>query len=163
MECEVCGREVKKTYRVIIEGVEMNVCRECAKLGKRIDRRRVKRERKPIVELPETVLEPDFGEKIKKARELLGLSREELAKKVRASEALIEKLESQKLKPTMEMAKKLERAIGVVVIKEVKQEKPKKQEKKPAKPQERKQKPKQEKRQFMTLGDIANIVVKKSN
>ena len=34
MICELCGKDVPRLHKVVIEGVIMNVCDECAKFGK---------------------------------------------------------------------------------------------------------------------------------
>ena len=157
MECELCGREARRLFKVKIEGVVLEVCKSCAKLGTPVysDRRRPRRKRESAP-IPETELDPEFSKKIASARETLKLTREDVARKARMSPSYLEKLETGKLKPTIDDAKRLERVLGVSVIKVVKQEKPKKEKPKQKRPEKRRTEP------TTTLGDIANIIVKKA-
>ncbi len=161
MECEMCGREVSRTIKVRIEGAVLNVCRNCSRLGVPLSRKRkvLKRERKRE-EIPETRLDPDFASKIRKAREMLKMAPEDVARKARMSPSYFEKLESGKLKPTMDDAKRLEKVLGVSVIIEVKRE-----EKKKDKPAEKKKEPRTRKQPdgTVSLGDVVQIKVKKSS
>ncbi len=181
-ECEICGAEVKRLYKVEIDGVVLNVCRECAKLGKRLDKpRKFVRRRKLIEggeEIDESELDPEYAKKIVSARELLKYTREQLAKKLGVKLSFWERIEKGEAKPTMEIAKRVEHVLGVQIIKkpektpktihDVAQKKPKKKRKKKMKvrngiPDEQyddvevKSKPAPQ----LTIGDIANIVVKK--
>ncbi len=181
-ECEICGAEVKKLYKVNVDGVVLNVCRDCAKLGKRLDRpKKFIRKRKLIEggkEIDETELDPDYAKKIVSARELLKYTREGLAKKLGVKLSFWERIEKGEAKPTIEIAKRVERVLGVQLTKKpektpksihdvVKKQKPKKKKRKMKRSEgipdeqyddvEIKSKPAPQ----LTIGDIANIVVKK--
>ena len=160
MECELCGRESRRLFKVRIEGVVLEVCKSCAKLGTPVyDQKRRQRRKRDTTPIPETELDPEFSKKIVAARETLKLTREDVARKARMSPSYLEKLETGKLKPTIEDAKKLERVLGVSVITVVKQEKPKREKREP---RPRQEKPRKMKEPVTTLGDIANIIVKKA-
>ena len=58
----------------------------------------------------------DFAERIRKARERLGWSTKMLAMKVKESETTIRRIESGKLRPTLELAKRLEEVLGIKLL-----------------------------------------------
>jgi len=121
--CDLCGKETKVLYRVIIEGSEMLVCEECAKLGRtlgRIDYRRPpKRTLSQRLEdagrdvTEEDLLLEDFGERIKRAREKLGLTREDLARLIGIKVSLLAKIENNELIPEDKVRKKIERVLKI--------------------------------------------------
>ena len=59
---------------------------------------------------------PDYAERIKRAREKLGWSQRTLAEKVRERESTIKRIESGKLKPTIDLAKRLEEVLGIKLL-----------------------------------------------
>ena len=137
MICELCGRDVPRLRKVVIEGVILNVCDECAKFGKEIRdgeipsevkyvppeviRERIERKKKrkyrDIDE--EEVLVEDYPERIRKAREKLGMTQEELAKKILEKKTVISKLERGEMHPDEKLIKKLEKALGIKLTEKV--------------------------------------------
>jgi len=119
MRCEVCGRETPKLIRAEIEGAELMVCGECAKLGKVLRTQEgtpkavymPRRETAPLIEPFELI--DDFGTEIKKARERLGLTREQLAKKIFEKESVLQRIEANELEPSDELVLKLEKALNI--------------------------------------------------
>jgi len=121
--CDLCGKETNVLYRVIIEGSELLVCEECAKLGKtlgKIDYRtpprkslvqRLEKAGRDLTE--EELLVEDFGDKIRKARKELGLTREDLAKLVGIKVGLLAKIENNELIPEDKIRKKLEKILKI--------------------------------------------------
>jgi putative transcription factor len=101
MECELCGKETDELFEVMIEGSLLKVCKECAKFGKIRKEAKIstashlknKSEGVKEVKEVEIIISPEAKEKIKNYRESLGLTREELAKKLGVKVNLIEKLE----------------------------------------------------------------------
>lgn len=63
-----------------------------------------------------------YGEIIRKAREKLGLTREELGALIQDKASVIKKIENEELKPTIELAKKLEKVLKVKILVEVSEE-----------------------------------------
>ncbi len=63
-----------------------------------------------------------YGEIIRKARERLGLTREELGALIQDKASVIKKIENEELKPTIELAKKIEKALKVKILVEVSEE-----------------------------------------
>ncbi|MEM4663259.1 MAG: multiprotein bridging factor aMBF1 [Candidatus Diapherotrites archaeon] len=124
MLCEVCGKKTAKLYRAEIEGAELSVCEECSKLGKVLmDRRndaaqpkiRKKITQKPDIKEPPVLVE-NFGLEVKKAREKLGLTREELAKKIFEKESLLVRIENTNFEPEEKVVRKLEKVLGVKLL-----------------------------------------------
>ncbi len=142
MNCELCGRVIDHYHEVIIDGVTMKVCSECAKYGTEVKRKQVpvQREqvqpavqRKNFITIPSTPPrrrltaspddsdEPivDFGKEIKRRREEMGLSQEELANKLQEKKNLIAKLEREEIKPDKQTARKIEKFMGIKILEKV--------------------------------------------
>ena len=126
--CEICGKKTNKLYRVKIEGVEMLVCKECAKYGELIgeaseDVKKPKKVKKEIkVEVEEAIV-PNYPKIIREARERLGLTQEQMAKKLKLKESLYKKIEEGKLEPTIDIAKRIEKELNVKLVEEISGEK----------------------------------------
>ena len=125
MQCDICGKN-EELVVAHIEGANLTVCMTCAKFGKIISRAPVKSTSTKSMQKPisksETVIQQDivsdYGDRIKKKRESLGLKQIELAKKLAEKESTIHKLESQELKPSIELARKLEKILSMKLIEE---------------------------------------------
>jgi len=132
MQCEMCGREVKVLYTAEIEGVKLNVCKECAKHGKilriynstykKIEKEKKRKEEKEEIPKEEEIekIVDDYAIRVKKAREKKGWKQEELAKKIAEKESVIHHIESGRHEPPMNVAKKLERVLGIKLIEKAK-------------------------------------------
>ncbi len=135
MFCEICGREiVGKPARSLVEGATLVVCQQCSSLGKELpgfpDRPRPripvaasihgKAPRPPIESLPKSVEESDlvddYPNKIKTAREKIGLSQQDLAFKARERLTMIQKIELGKMLPAMRLTKELEHILRVKLL-----------------------------------------------
>ncbi|MCX8190115.1 MAG: multiprotein bridging factor aMBF1 [Candidatus Diapherotrites archaeon] len=123
MLCEVCGKSSQKLLRTEIEGAELMVCQECSALGKIIREPKEnfmqpifkKTTNPPKIQEPPQVIE-NFGVEIKKAREKLGLTREELAKKIFEKESLLVRIENTNFEPEEKVIRKLEKVLGIKLI-----------------------------------------------
>lgn len=131
MRCEVCGRKIIGTpYKAIIEGAKMLVCNKCVKLGsvsweskteprmKKIVRRLPQpmvapRKQPPIVVEESVELIEDFGSKIRQAREKLGLTHEDLGKKINEKVSVLRKIESAKMTPDNLLIEKLQHTLRI--------------------------------------------------
>ena len=143
--CELCGKLTDKLYKVIIEGSEMNVCKECAKFGKtpktysrfgkkivgsgaisttkhKQTKRPIKRRRDIFDTLP--MLREDYGDVIREAREKMGLTIEELAKKLKMKASTLQKFERYELEPNEKEIKILERELKISLTESVGEESP---------------------------------------
>ncbi|WP_440060109.1 multiprotein bridging factor aMBF1 [Thermogladius sp. 4427co] len=131
--CEMCGREVlneRECRKVVVEGSILVVCPDCYRRlisgGKA--KPYVEEQKKPPV-VPKIKVQPartsfrdeleiveDYAKRIKEARERLGWTQAVLASKVRESENTIKRIESGKLKPSLELARRLERVLGIKLV-----------------------------------------------
>ncbi|MEM2771278.1 MAG: multiprotein bridging factor aMBF1 [Candidatus Nezhaarchaeales archaeon] len=130
--CELCGREVRGALRTVrVEQTAMRVCHHCARYGVKVPQIRVgqKRSCKPIMPLGVAVknqalggkveVVDDYALRIKKAREEYGLTQELLARRINEKLSVIKRIEAGKLTPPLEVARKLEKALKVTLIKPV--------------------------------------------
>ncbi len=143
----------------------MTVCSTCSKHGKitwedepkpnaiakpKETKNPIKVFRKKTPELPaETTLElaESFAAKIRQAREKLGLSHEDLGKKINEKVSVLRKIETGKMKPNNMLAAKLERTLKAKLVVSVSEETPKIPMGKLAKPASR----------DLTLGDLIQL------
>jgi putative transcription factor len=142
LRCEVCGRKIHgDPIRAEIEGARLTVCFECSKHGKIIRTEYVElggkpskklstskpsiRKKKPAqarVEITQEMVE-GFDSKIRQAREKLGLSLEELGKKINEKASVLSKLETGKMRPNNMLVTKLEHALKIKLLVPIKEEK----------------------------------------
>ena len=163
MRCEVCGRKIhSEPVTAVIEGAKLTVCPECSKHGKIV----IEEEREPT-QLPQkqgqavpvhfqpkkpVVVKVDtsheivegFDSKIRQARESLGLSHEDLGKKINEKASVLRKIETAKMTPDNALVAKLEHTLKIKLLIPVPEEKI---------PQE---KPSLQNRE-LTLGDLIKL------
>lgn len=152
MQCDMCGSE-GKLFKALIEGTELNVCSSCSRYGKAVPQKRdppvmakhpnksfhfKKEPQKEIVEL----ITEDYAGLIKDKREKLGLKQEQLAKKMAERESLVQKVESGHIEPSLALARKFERFLGLKLIEKYEESKDSKFESSKA---------------DITIGDVINI------
>lgn len=122
--CEMCGKQEEQLNRASIENVIMSVCSNCSRYGKVLGKeRKFLPEKKPKLQ-PKEILEeliPDYAAVIKKAREKLGLTQLDLGKKIAEHESLLQHIESGKMKPSLDTARKLEKFFRIQLV-EIKDE-----------------------------------------
>jgi len=142
LRCEVCGRRINgKPFNVIIEGAKLAVCSECSKLGKvyyeepkqKITGIRLGTTSKPLriqSKKPQTPkvdtsleLVENFDVRIRQAREKLGLSHEELGKRINEKVSLLRKIETGKMTPDNRLAGILEHALKIKLVVPAEEEK----------------------------------------
>ncbi|NIR86649.1 TIGR00270 family protein [Candidatus Bathyarchaeota archaeon] len=131
MRCEVCGRRiVGKPHRAKIEGAKMIVCENCVKLSSTSwelpPPQRMKRlvkppsktimKRPPPEPTPELELVSDFRLRVRQGREKLGMSHEDLGRKIREKVSVLRKIESGKMTPDHQLARKLEHTLRVKLL-----------------------------------------------
>ncbi len=134
MQCDVCGCDIKgKPYHVIIEGAKLTVCAKCARLGsaewkpeeetmrftpkltRQIRPRRTGMKWKDVIPEEITVIE-NYGSIIRRARQSLGLSQEDLGRRINEKASVIKKLEGEKIMPDERLARKIEHALGIKLL-----------------------------------------------
>lgn len=151
MHCELCGQVITgQPMKIWIEGAQLTVCPNCARYGSIIRQKASSKSSQPSpkprtsqsklsIEAPMVI--KNYGSVIKQAREHLGLTQEQLAKMIGEKESIIRRLETQRMTPTIELAKKLEKVLKVRLLEA---------------PQEDRELPKVKKIE-LTLGDVAVI------
>jgi len=143
MLCEMCGKEVPATSRVRIEGTVLALCPACAHFGEPIDpvpvavsapsgssfarspapapaagaritapRRRLE-ERDLYQEIGELELAPDWGRRVRIAREARNWTPEELGKKLNEKKSVVLKIEAGSFHPPDALVRKLEHLLHV--------------------------------------------------
>src|SRR3989339_349020 len=125
MNCELCGSKTAQ-YDVEIEGTIMKVCVDCSKFGEIKNKKKIDvivREKRPEFKEPEYLFIKGFGSKVKSAREKLGLKQEEMAKRLNERESLLHQIESEHIKPNVDLARKLERELRIKILEEIKDDK----------------------------------------
>ena len=127
--CEICGKEVISLHAIEIDKSILEVCTECSKYGKPtvistpIDiaarlKNKIKIEKDIFDEIEkENEILLDYGKIIMNARVKLGLTPKQLSEKINEKKSLIIKLESEKIIPTIELAKKIEKVLNVKILK----------------------------------------------
>ncbi len=124
MQCDMCGKE-DKLYLVKIEGTELSVCRDCSRYGvvlskpkeqPKVKKKKIVKEEKP--EIIESVVD-NFNKLIKSKREQLGLKQDELAAKLAERVSLLQKIETGSFTPSLDMARKLEKNLGIRLIEKI--------------------------------------------
>ena len=147
MRCEVCGCKIHEApMKVVIEGAKLTVCTECSKHGKSTWEEPAKpsliAQRTPtsygtpiqgpiqirkriIIARVDTSQEivQDYAEVIREAREKLGLSHEDLGKKINEKESVLRKIETGKISPNDQLVSKLEHALKIKLLVPVAEEK----------------------------------------
>ena len=115
MNCDICGKD-RPLVRAIIEDVSLDVCSECSDYGDVIKEKRfVDIDRKPRFEILELIV-PDYSERIRNKRMGLGLTQKELSLKINEKESIIQSIENGRLEPELNLARKLERCLGLKLV-----------------------------------------------
>jgi putative transcription factor len=115
-ECEICGAKTKDIYIVNVEDVELRVCTKCAK-GKKIVSKVVEKKqtgkffKEKKNEEPQLV--ENYGTVIHSARESMKIPMKVLAEMLNEKETLLLRIEQQRTLPSMQLAKKIEKALGI--------------------------------------------------
>ncbi len=81
-----------------------------------------KRNMTPKVDTSQEIVE-DYGEVIREARERLGYTHEDLAKKINEKDSLLRKVETSKLAPNLQLISKLEHTLKIKLLVPVAEEK----------------------------------------
>lgn len=135
MRCEVCGRKIfGQSHRVVIEGAKLTVCGQCSKHGTIIKDEPVpktttlkprkplqplsiqsKKSQEPTIDTSVELVE-NFPAKIRQAREKLGLTHEDIGKKINEKVSLLKKIETGKMTPNNKLAAKLEHTLKVKLL-----------------------------------------------
>ncbi len=143
VRCEVCGRKIHTDpITAVIEGAKLTVCVECSKHGKIVTEDVYASKAKPTAKTPTHIpvltqkkktevkveitqeIVQDYSTKIRQAREKLGLTHEDLGKRINEKSSVIGKLETGKITPNNILATKLEHALKIKLLTPITEEKP---------------------------------------
>ena len=132
MNCDICGKEiVGPAFKVKVEGAKMLVCRSCQRLGKPYQEDPVLQQPRPGIirltrtpirttELPKEIQELDVAENfagiIRKRRMKLGMSQEDLAKRVKEKLSVIQKIETGKIAPDTQLCRELQHELKIKLL-----------------------------------------------
>ncbi len=135
-ECQICGGAIwGKGFKVLLEGAKITVCQSCAQDGtiiqdkkkdfsqnKRTYSQPSKKQKKQYsvskkFENLEIVV--DYAKIIANTRNKQGLNQDQFAQKLNEKPSLLKRIESGKVEPTFEIAKKIETMYGVKLTKEI--------------------------------------------
>jgi putative transcription factor len=135
LNCDICGRVIAgPAFRVRVEGAKMLVCSSCQHLGKPYQEEspipmrsfapgtprmpRTIHRRAP--ELPrgmeESEVAEDYSNLVKTHRMKMGLSQEELAKRVKERLTVIQKIETGKIAPDSKLCRELEHELRIKLL-----------------------------------------------
>jgi putative transcription factor len=129
----MCGKELPSLRRATIEGTTMHVCGDCVKYG--VEQAGAKTEvtgrsrtttamesraarsrtRDVFADMPEELVE-DYGERVRQARQKLGLSIEDVGKKINERQSELAKLEQGTYHPPDTLVRKLERFFNIKLM-----------------------------------------------
>ena len=140
MRCEVCGKEILgPPQRRVIEGAKLTVCSRCASFGSSdwsinkpvpvkssggriqmipppVPRSRLRNDVESVEQLE---LVEDYGSQIRKARQKLGLSEKDLAKKMQEKESVVKNLEKQELTPDHRLISKIKKYLSLDIVEHI--------------------------------------------
>ncbi|MGC9152584.1 MAG: multiprotein bridging factor aMBF1 [Vulcanisaeta sp.] len=146
LTCDVCGSVIDGEPVIVeIDGAVLTLCQKCARKYVGVKGVKVIRGPSPIqaAQQPMTVVKyesrrgttyrvnkprvnvdryevvENYAELIKEARESLGMSRDVLAKVIGVKESVLKRIEDGQLIPDIELARKLEKTLGISLLREV--------------------------------------------
>lgn len=144
LTCDVCGEPIEGEPVIVeIDGAVLTLCQRCARkyvgvkgvkvirgptqiqapqgvavVKQESKRGTVFRVRRTSINVDKYEVVENYAELVREARESLGMSRDMLAKVVGIKESVLKKIEDGQLIPDIELAKKLEKVLGVSLIRE---------------------------------------------
>ena len=135
MICELCGAEVPRTKLVLVEGAAVNVCQRCERfsssaavktkdgevvlpdVAERLGSRERRRQERDIYQVPgEKELALDYSERIRVARQKLGMKQEELGKLINEKKGVIVNIENGSMIPNDRLIRTLEKTLNITLM-----------------------------------------------
>ncbi|TFF88830.1 MAG: TIGR00270 family protein [Promethearchaeota archaeon] len=136
--CPICGGVIwGGGEKVMLEGAKIRVCQSCAQHGKRIVSRPKKSRRQyssrsrtktstqasqskpkytPKTPSQDVVVVSNYADKIRNARNTKNLTQEKFAQQIQEKESLLRRIEAGKARPTIKLARKLEKALDISLL-----------------------------------------------
>ncbi|MFW6230996.1 MAG: multiprotein bridging factor aMBF1 [Nanoarchaeota archaeon] len=135
MQCDMCGKETDSLRKARIEGIEMQVCASCVRYGepvktekqrnKEISSKFRKKRAYRVKEMEsEDMIVDDYAQRIRTARQKKQLVQKAVAVKLAEKESVIHAIETGKHEPDMDLARRLERLLGITLIEKASQASP---------------------------------------
>ncbi|HSB46727.1 MAG TPA: multiprotein-bridging factor 1 family protein [Candidatus Bilamarchaeum sp.] len=121
--CDICGRSPVRA-QILVEGAKMLACGSCMRSGKVLHRFDPDSPEAPqlpppsAMETSEEIVE-DYGRLIRSRREKLGLPLSVVAERLKEREPFLNAIENGRLAPTLEVARKLEKELGIKLVEKV--------------------------------------------
>ena len=119
--CEICGREVEKTYPTYVEGSKIEVCYDCLIrhnlkpiTSQKILIRKYKKEETYQNDAFDII--ENYGNVIRQARDRLKLTQEEMAKKLGISLIKYRQIEHETIIPERDILEKIEKILNIKLI-----------------------------------------------
>ncbi len=124
--CDICGKTPVRA-QILLEGAKLLACARCMKSGKIIHRfyddeggEAIPQQRASAMKSEEDIVE-GYGKIIRNARERAKLPLSVIAERVKEKESYLNAIENERLKPTVAVAKKLEKELGIKLVEKVEQ------------------------------------------
>ncbi|MFC1741192.1 multiprotein bridging factor aMBF1 [Nanoarchaeota archaeon] len=125
--CEMCGKSMETLQKAKIEGTVLELCPGCAKFGEIVRRpyissKNIPQPRRQMVPRRKEILEAiteDYAKKVRDAREKMGLTQEEFAKRLNEKHSIMQKIEGGQFTPSIDQARKLERLLKIELVEEI--------------------------------------------
>jgi len=136
MQCEICAKIIEKGKRIRLEGSVVTACDDCSSYGTIVEDLSskkggvvsknvgvvLKRKKETLkdyeIEFDEELV-VNYAEAIKNARERAGLKQDELAKMINEQASLIHRIESKRVEPPLDVAKKIQNKLKIKLLKKV--------------------------------------------
>lgn len=128
LSCDICGREDVRAV-ILIEGAKMLACGGCVRSGKVIhwlvDEEKSEGTREVILQKRKAPFEDSkeivdgYGNIIKRARDRMRVPISVIAEKLNEKESYLDAIENERLKPSLKVAKKLEKELSIKLIEDV--------------------------------------------
>ncbi len=123
MACDLCGKNAE-LFKAIVEDVELTVCKNCSSFGTTVkklipdDIRRTPRVPSPAQVKPQDIehITEDCAQRLKSAREKLGMTQADFAKYINEKLSVVHNLENGAVKPTLQLARALEKKLHIKLI-----------------------------------------------
>ena len=131
--CEMCGYIGENMHRAIVEGTMLLLCDKCVRFGEVVQMKKVPNDlvdrrleyyrthRFGSADLPpelnqEEIIVKDYAFRVKRAREKLGKTQEELALDLAERSSVLQKIESGHQEPSLKLARKLEQYFKIQLV-----------------------------------------------
>ncbi len=117
--CDICGKTPVRA-QILVEGAKLLACAGCMRSGK-ILHRFEETDQGPVIPQSQPVetveeISEGYGKTIRNARERLKLPLSVVAERIRESESFLHAIENERLVPTIDVARKLEKELGIKLV-----------------------------------------------